>query len=73
MALAANVAYSLLPGWVPRMASYSVGVFLGVVFLDLLPEAVEQTSNIEALLGLMLAGILGLFLLEKGALAPRSA
>ena len=68
MALAAWVAYSLLTGWVPRMVSYSVGVLLGVVFLDLLPEAIEESDNAAALLMLMLAGILAFFLLEKAAL-----
>jgi zinc and cadmium transporter len=68
MALAAGIAYTLLAGWVPRMVGYSVGVLLGAVFLDLLPEAVEESDNAQALLALMLAGILAFFLLEKAAL-----
>jgi zinc and cadmium transporter len=66
--LAATVAYTLLAGWVPRMVSYSVGVLLGVVFLDLLPESFEKAENPAALFGTVLIGILAFFLLEKAAL-----
>ncbi len=66
--LAATVAYALLAGWVPRMVSYSVGVLLGVTFLDLLPEAFEAATQPAAMFGVVLAGILGFFLLEKAAL-----
>lgn len=66
--LAATVAYTLLASWVPRMVSYSVGVLLGVAFLDLLPEAFEKTDDPRALFGVVLAGILAFFLLEKAAL-----
>jgi zinc and cadmium transporter len=66
--LAATVAYTLLAGWVPRMVSYSVGVLLGVTFLDLLPEAFYAADEPQALFGVVLAGILAFFLLEKAAL-----
>jgi zinc and cadmium transporter len=66
--LAATVAYRLLAGWVPRMVSYSVGVLLGVSFLDLLPEAFERVGDAHALFAVVLGGILGFFLLEKAAL-----
>ncbi len=68
MLLAATVAYSLLSGWVPRLVSYSVGVLLGVTFLDLLPEAFEKSEDVETLFGVVLAGLLAFFLLEKAAL-----
>lgn len=68
MLLAATVAYTLLAGWVPRMVSYSVGVLLGVTFLDLLPEAFEKAADPGILFGVVLAGILAFFLLEKAAL-----
>lgn len=68
MLLAATIAYTLLAGWVPRMVSYSVGVLLGVTFLDLLPEAFEAADEPHALFGVVLAGILTFFLLEKAAL-----
>ena len=66
--LAAAVAYSLLLAWVPRMVSYSVGVLLGVAFLSLLPEAFEKPADAEKLFGVVLAGLLAFFLLEKAAL-----
>ncbi len=66
--LAATVAYTLLSVWVPRMVSYSAGVLLSVAFLDLLPEAFEKAADAETLFGVVLAGILAFFLLEKVAL-----
>lgn len=66
--LAAAVSYSVLMAWVPRMVSYSVGVLLGVAFLSLLPEAFEETADPEELFGVVLAGLLAFFLLEKAAL-----
>jgi zinc and cadmium transporter len=66
--LAAAIAYSLLLAWVPRMVSYSVGVLLGVAFLSLLPEAFEKPADAEELFGVVLAGLLAFFLLEKAAL-----
>jgi len=68
VSLAATVAYTLLAGWVPRMVSYSVGVLLGVTFLHLLPEAFYAADEPHTLFGVVLAGILGFFLLEKAAL-----
>ena len=68
MLLAATVAYTLLAGWVPRMVSYSVGVLLGVTFLDLLPAAFEKSADAATLFSVVLAGILAFFLLEKAAL-----
>lgn len=66
--LAAAAAYSLLSTWVPRMVSYSAGILLGVAFLSLLPEAFEKSADPGILFGIVLAGLLGFFLLEKAAL-----
>lgn len=66
--LALSVAYTLLAAWVPRMVSYSVGVLLGVTFLHLLPEAFYAADEPHTLFGVVLAGILAFFLLEKAAL-----
>jgi len=66
--LAAMIAYTMLAGWVPRMVSYSVGVLLGVAFLDLLPEAFENAADPATLFSVVLGGILAFFLLEKAAL-----
>jgi zinc and cadmium transporter len=65
---AATVAYTLRGDWVPRMVSYSVGVLLGVTFLHLLPEAIYAADDPGTLFGVVLAGILAFFLLEKAAL-----
>jgi zinc and cadmium transporter len=66
--LAATFAYTVLSAWVPRMVGYAVGVLLGVVFLDLLPEAFERSTEPHAMFGVVLFGILAFFLLEKAAL-----
>jgi zinc and cadmium transporter len=47
------------------MVSYAIGALLGVVFLDILPEAIELTTNVPALSGTVLIGILLFFILEK--------
>lgn len=79
--LAAALSLTLLMPWVDRMVSYAVGVLLGVAFLDLLPRAlmqarflhlksgvVSRAGDAEVLFAVMLAGMLGFFLLEKAAL-----
>lgn len=66
--LAAAVTYSLLAAWLPRMVSYSVGVLLGAAFLSLLPEAFEGSADAHTSFGVVLAGILAFFVLEKAAL-----
>jgi zinc and cadmium transporter len=65
---AALVAFLALASWVPRMVSFAVGALLAAAFLHLLPEAVMQSGNIEALFAVALAGVLAFFLLEKTAL-----
>ncbi len=47
------------------MVSYAIGALLGVVFLDILPEAIKLTPNVPALSGTVLFGILLFFVLEK--------
>lgn len=51
--------------YVGAMVSYAIGALLGAVFLDILPEAIELTSNVAALSGTVLFGILLFFILEK--------
>ncbi|HEX8009928.1 MAG TPA: ZIP family metal transporter [Casimicrobiaceae bacterium] len=50
--------------WIPWFVSFAVGALLGAVFLDLLPEALEQ-GNVGRVMATMLAGLLAFFLLEK--------
>ena len=49
---------------VPWLVAYAVGTLLGVALLALVPEALERLRA-EAVLGTLLGGILGFFLLEK--------
>lgn len=63
--LLATVALRLKAEWVPVMVSYAIGALLGAVFLEILPHALEQTDNLEALSGTVLGGLLGFFILEK--------
>ena len=49
---------------VPSLISYAVGTLLGVALLALLPEALALLDP-SSVLGTLLAGILGFFVLEK--------
>jgi zinc and cadmium transporter len=68
IALAAWLSFRWLSSLVDRLVCVSAGLLLTVAFTHLLPEAFHDAAE-PALLGwLLLAGILGLFLLEKVAL-----
>lgn len=49
--------------------AFSAGLLVGVVFLDVLPEVAEasfaSSINIRALMGAVIGGFVGIFLLEK--------
>ena len=49
---------------VPGLISYAVGTLLGVALLALVPEALAHL-HASAVLGTLLAGILGFFIIEK--------
>ena len=49
---------------VPWLVSYAVGTLLGVALLDVLPEALQSLKP-GAVFGVLLAGILVFFILEK--------
>lgn len=56
----------LLTRVLPPMVSFAVGALLGVVFLNLLPEAMSAPGvDVELISYIVLAGLLGFFLLEK--------
>lgn len=51
--------------YIGAMVSYAIGALLGAAFLDVLPEAIEQTKNVAQLSATVLVGILLFFILEK--------
>ncbi len=62
---AALFALNARAHWVNALVSYAIGALLGAVFLDILPEAIRLTTNVAAVSGAVLAGILLFFTLEK--------
>lgn len=65
VAAAAAFTYSLRPHWVHHLVSYAIGALLGAAFLEVLPHAVSRAANAEQAAGLILAGILIFFVMEK--------
>lgn len=63
--LAAILALSARPNWVPVLVSYAIGALLGASLLEVLPEAVEMGGDIDTVAKALLGGILMFFLLEK--------
>ena len=63
--LAAVFALSARAAWVPMLVSYAIGALLGAVFLEILPHAFEEASNIHTMTATVLFGILAFFILEK--------
>src|SRR3546814_1433625 len=73
VAIASWLAYRVFGKYLHHMVSLSVGVLLSVALLHLLPEAFENaTADAHTLFALMLAGLLGFFVLEKIALLRHS-
>jgi zinc and cadmium transporter len=62
---AAVFALRVSPARIPMLISYAIGALLGAVFLEILPHALEQAGNVHVLTGVILAGILVFFVLEK--------
>lgn len=52
-------------GAVHVLVSFAIGAMLGAVFLEVLPHAIENSKDVHALAGTVLAGILVFFVLEK--------
>lgn len=65
LVLAAVVALTARPHWVPVLVSYAIGALLGASLLEVLPEAVEMGGDISTVAQALLGGILLFFLLEK--------
>lgn len=68
IALAAWLSFRYLSTLVDRLVCVSAGLLLTVAFTRLLPEALDSGIDTRALGWVLLAGILGFFLLEKLAL-----
>ena len=62
---AAAFAFSTRSGLVPLLISYAIGALLGAAFLEVLPNAVEAQGDDATTTSIVLAGILGFFVLEK--------
>jgi len=62
---AAALTYSASQVNVSRLIGYAVGALLGAALLEILPHAVETSSNIQQLSATVLGGILLFFVLEK--------
>ncbi len=62
---AALISLAARKEWVGSLVSFAVGTMLGAAFLEILPHAFEQSTNFQGLAATVLAGICGLFLLEK--------
>jgi len=66
------LAYGLFARYLHHMVSLSVGVLLAVALLHLLPEAFESGLPAQPLFALLLASLVGFFVLEKIALLRHS-
>ena len=62
---AAAFALTARGAWVPHLISYAIGALLGAAFLEVLPNAVEAHGDVGTATAIVLAGILGFFVLEK--------
>ena len=62
---AAAVALSARGAWVTLLISYAIGALLGAAFLEVLPHAIEARGDPATTTAIILAGILGFFVLEK--------
>lgn len=62
---AAAFTLSLRAHWVPHLVSYAIGALLGAAFLEVLPHTLSRAGDSEHGTGLVLAGILLFFVLEK--------
>jgi zinc and cadmium transporter len=66
--LAALLSFRLLGGLIDKLVCVSAGLLLTVAFTHLLPESFHSEADPFALGWVMLAAVLGFFLLEKAAL-----
>ncbi len=64
-AVASLFAITAKAAQIPMLVSYAVGALLGAAFIEVLPHAFHDSAHIESTAAIILAGILGFFILEK--------
>ena len=62
---AAAFALTARSAWITHLISYAIGALLGAAFLEVLPHAIEAQGEAGTTTAIVLAGILGFFVLEK--------
>jgi zinc and cadmium transporter len=65
ISLAALVSFAARAQWVSWLVSFAIGALLGAAFLEVLPHAFGNASDLQLLSATVLGGILGFFVLEK--------
>jgi zinc and cadmium transporter len=65
VALAALVSFATRAHWVSSLISFAIGALLGAAFLEVLPHAFGNATDLHALSATVLGGILAFFVLEK--------
>jgi zinc and cadmium transporter len=66
--LAAVLSFAMLARFTQHMLSLAAGALLATAFMHLLPEAFNSEAGAQELFGLLLAGVVFFFLLEKAEL-----
>ncbi len=62
---AAAFALTVRSAWITHLISYAIGALLGAAFLEVLPHAIEAQGDAGTVTSIVLAGILGFFVMEK--------
>jgi zinc and cadmium transporter len=65
VALAALLSFATRAHWVSALVSFAIGALLGAAFLEVLPHAFGNSTDIRATAATVLGGILAFFVLEK--------
>jgi zinc and cadmium transporter len=65
VAAAAAISFATRPQWVSVLISFAIGALLGASFLEVLPHALGNAENLQAVSATVLGGILAFFVLEK--------
>jgi zinc and cadmium transporter len=65
ISLAALVSFATRAHWVSSLISFAIGALLGAAFLEVLPHAFGNSTNIQGTAATVLGGILAFFVLEK--------